>query len=86
MSKSDTTNTEASGIDNDDLPIYTHEYILGADVGVAQRDTIRHEYNGYRKRESAVQVDPYQGKSQAQRRYLAAWARRSLFSRGDADE
>lgn len=64
------------------IPTYTHEYVLGADIGVSQRDTMTHEYRGHKTRESSVEVEAYQGKlrQQRQRRYLTAWARRSLFT------
>jgi hypothetical protein len=70
---------------NPELPIYTHEYVLGADIGVPQRDTHRHEYKGHWTRETAVEIEAYEGKlrQQRQRHYLARWARRNLHSGGD---
>lgn len=68
--------------DPEDLPIYTHHYVLGADIGVAQADTHTHDYSGHRTRETAVDVTAYgsdRTRDRRQRRYLAAWARRNLF-------
>lgn len=64
----------------EDLPIYTHTYVLGADIGVAQRSCHKHVYRGHRLRDDAVEVDPYVGKitQQRSRNYLAAWARRTI--------
>jgi hypothetical protein len=68
----------------DDLPMYTHTHVLGCDIGVAQQDTERGVYSGHRTRERAVEVLAYGSDLRADRahcrRYLAAWARRSLFS------
>jgi hypothetical protein len=74
--------------DPSDLPIYTHTYVLGADIGVAQRDTHRHEYSGHRSRESAVSVEAYQGERRQQpcRRYVAAWARRTIEKSATVDK
>lgn len=63
-----------------ELPMHTHAYVLGAAIGVAQRDCHRHEYQGHRTRETAVKVDAYEGRihQQRSRKYLAAWARRTI--------
>lgn len=65
---------------SDDLPLYTHTYVLGADIGVAQRACHLHKYRGHTSRKTAVSVDPYVGKRPQQRcrTYLAAWARRTI--------
>lgn len=64
---------------SDNIPIYTHTYVLGADIGVDQRACHTHDYRG-RTRETAVSVEPYVGKRHQQpcRTYLAAWARRTI--------
>ena len=69
-----------SDSDVSDLPLATHTHVLGADIAVAQRDCHRHEYSGHRTRETAVRIDPFTGKitQQSQRRYIAAWARRTI--------
>lgn len=66
--------------DPDDLPLLTHEQVLGADIAVSQRDCERGEYMGHNTRERSVEVRAYTaGPGQdACRRYLAAWARRTI--------
>lgn len=67
-------------MDPKDLPILTHEFVLGANIAVSQRDTERGEYTGATTRERAVTVDPYYGQitRTRSRHYIAAWARRTI--------
>lgn len=68
--------------DLSDIPLSTYESVLGAEIRVNQRATITHEYPGHGTRETAVRIYPaldwhYLSRN---RRYIAAWARRTLFS------
>jgi hypothetical protein len=64
-----------------DLPLSTHELVLGADIDVWHRATETHDYPGHLTRESSVRVHAYGGGRANRglcRRYLAAWARRTI--------
>ena len=67
---------------NENVPLYTHTYVLGVDIHVHQRGYVK---GGEVDRIEAYgnEVEPPLG--QRCRRDLAAWARRNLFGGASPD-
>lgn len=77
MAQSRLTQRPGEQTENEQVPIYTHTYVLGVDICVYQRG---HDVDGLvdEIRAYGNEVQEYGG--QRCRRDLAAWARRNLFS------
>ena len=70
----------------DRFPLYTHERLLGVDIGVSQAQMMCEMKNmeypmaGAREPVNVDAVGSEQRLSSKDRRYIASWARRNLFN------